>query len=306
MAGTQAPSQGRIAALDGLRGVAAVIVVVFHYLSMLHPSFVENFAEGTLHWLARTPVTLLWNGNFAVLVFFVLSGFVMAAAAHRRADQLLANLVTRYVRLGLPAATSVLLALAWLSAFPTAAQDLARSLEAPSPWLGYTLQGELPSVWEALYEGAVGIFVTGQSSINNVLWTMKIELFGSIALFAIYWGARDSVILRLAGLAALSVLCLTVLRDAYLCFVAGALFYEARRRDLLARLPAWSSALALAAGIAGGWAVSHYVLDTDFAVIWPNALAIVTGGVLATLAAGLAFAWAPLAARPARVLRARE
>ena len=35
-------------------------------------------------------------------------------------------------------------------------------------------------------------------------------------------------------------------------------------------------------------------------------VAIVGGGVAATLAANLLFAWAPLAARPARVLRARE
>ncbi|MEL7165001.1 MAG: FtsX-like permease family protein [Pseudomonadota bacterium] len=67
-----------------------------------------------------------------------------------------------------------------------------------------------------------------------------------------------------------------------------------------------AGAVALAAGIAGGWAVSQYILDTSFSVIWPSALAIVIGGVLATLLAGLAFAWGPLAARPAHVLRARE
>ena len=71
-------------------------------------------------------------------------------------------------------------------------------------------------------------------------------------------------------------------------------------------LGAAAGAVALAAGIAGGWAVSHYVMDTDFAVIWPSALGIVGGGIAATLLAGLAFAWRPLAARPARVLRARE
>ena len=64
--------------------------------------------------------------------------------------------------------------------------------------------------------------------------------------------------------------------------------------------------VALAAGIAGGWAVSHFVLDTDFAVIWPSAITIVLGGILATLLSGLAFAWRPLAMRPAAVLRARE
>jgi putative ABC transport system permease protein len=64
--------------------------------------------------------------------------------------------------------------------------------------------------------------------------------------------------------------------------------------------------VALAAGILGGWAVAVFVMETEFRVIWPSALAIVLGGTLATLAAGLLFALRPLAARPARVLRARE
>ncbi|MFP4406287.1 ABC transporter permease [Rhodosalinus sp.] len=73
-----------------------------------------------------------------------------------------------------------------------------------------------------------------------------------------------------------------------------------------ALIGAGAAAVALAAGIGGGWAVTHFVMETDFAVIWSSALAIVAGGVLATLGATLAFAWRPLAARPAQVLRARE
>jgi putative ABC transport system permease protein len=64
--------------------------------------------------------------------------------------------------------------------------------------------------------------------------------------------------------------------------------------------------VALAAGIAGGWAVSTYIMDTDFSIIWSSALAIILGGILATLLAGLAFAWRALNAQPSRVLRARE
>ena len=73
-----------------------------------------------------------------------------------------------------------------------------------------------------------------------------------------------------------------------------------------ALLGAAAGLVALAAGITGGWAVSRFVLSTDYSVIWPSALGIVLGGVLATLLAGLAFAWRPLAARPAQILRARE
>lgn len=64
--------------------------------------------------------------------------------------------------------------------------------------------------------------------------------------------------------------------------------------------------VAIAAGGLAGWAVMTFVMHSDFIFEPVSALIIVTGGVLATLFAGLAFAWGPLAARPAQVLRARE
>ena len=73
-----------------------------------------------------------------------------------------------------------------------------------------------------------------------------------------------------------------------------------------ALLGASAGAVALAAGIGGGWAVSRFVLETGFTVIWGSALGIVAGGIAATLLASLLFAWRPLSARPARVLRGRE
>ena len=48
-----------------------------------------------------------------------------------------------------------------------------------------------------------------------------------------------------------------------------------------------------------------FVMDTDYAFEPLSAIAIVAGGALATLLAGLAFAWRPLGSRPARVLRAQ-
>lgn len=64
--------------------------------------------------------------------------------------------------------------------------------------------------------------------------------------------------------------------------------------------------VALAAGITGGWAVSTFIMETDFAPIWSSAGIIILGGVGASLLAGLIFAWRPLSAKPAQVLRARE
>lgn len=71
-------------------------------------------------------------------------------------------------------------------------------------------------------------------------------------------------------------------------------------------LGAGAGLVALLVGIIGGWAVSYYVLETNFSVIWPSALLIVVGGVLANLVTALVFSLRPLAAKPARELRARE
>jgi len=61
--------------------------------------------------------------------------------------------------------------------------------------------------------------------------------------------------------------------------------------------------VAIAAGAAGGWAVMVLVMEADYAFEPWSALAIIGGGVAANLLAGLAFAWRPLASRPAQVLR---
>ena len=64
--------------------------------------------------------------------------------------------------------------------------------------------------------------------------------------------------------------------------------------------------VALAAGLLGGWAVSHYIMETGFRISWPSAIAIIAGGIGVSLLAGLGFALGPLSARPSRILRARD
>ena len=49
-----------------------------------------------------------------------------------------------------------------------------------------------------------------------------------------------------------------------------------------------------------------YVMESPYSLAWGPALGIVAGGIVITLLAGLAFAWRPLASRPAQILRARE
>lgn len=84
-------------------------------------------------------------------------------------------------------------------------------------------------------------------------------------------------------------------------------------RSVLANFASRSATLGLAAGVVAiaaggvaGWAVSRFVMETEFQFEPVSALVIVTGGIILTTIAGLVFSVRSLNAKPARVLRARE
>ncbi|WP_127104869.1 ABC transporter permease [Pararhodobacter zhoushanensis] len=64
--------------------------------------------------------------------------------------------------------------------------------------------------------------------------------------------------------------------------------------------------VAIGAGALAAWAILVQVMDLPYRFEPLSALLIVVGGVVAVLLAGLLFAWRPLAARPAGILRAQE
>jgi len=73
-----------------------------------------------------------------------------------------------------------------------------------------------------------------------------------------------------------------------------------------ALMGAAAGVVAIVAGGLAGWAVMVLVMEAEYFFEPISAVAIVAGGVFATMAAGLLFALRPLAARPAQVLRAQE
>ncbi len=134
------------------------------------------------------------------------------------------------------------------------------------------------------------------------------EILAGIAM-AITWGAGVTLLtgmIVLIGAAAAG-------QRARIYEAAVLKTLGARRAQILAYFTLRSALMGAAAGLVAifcggvaGWAVTTFVMETDFAFEPTSALLIVAGGVVTTLLAGLVFAWRPLASRPARILRARE
>ena len=70
------PGRGRLVGLDGVRGLAALFVVLHHCYLMSYPGYPRNTGPSWLAWLLY--------GHLAVVVFIALSGFSLAVAPARR------------------------------------------------------------------------------------------------------------------------------------------------------------------------------------------------------------------------------
>jgi len=181
----------RLPALEGLRGIAAVLVLLSH----LQLAFFVDAAAVLPRLVGPVAATFLaaaYDGTFPVWVFWVLSGFVLALTFHATADRTAARgglvdaAIRRYPRLLPPVLASTLLAWALLAAGCMSNDRLAaRFGPAYGDWLGGKYRFA-PSLAAAARSGAWDAFVAFDpaTSYNPVLWTMEAEFLGSIALFA--------------------------------------------------------------------------------------------------------------------------
>jgi peptidoglycan/LPS O-acetylase OafA/YrhL len=238
----------RLETLDGLRGSACLAVIIFHFFSAFVPQLISEQSE-VPWWISDTPVGIIYNGGFAVSIFFVLSGFVVASAVRAQPPLIFVwiALCRRYLRLAIPSACSTVLALHLLTAMPEVAPQLQSLL--PQPWLTYVIGSPFPSLADAVFEGALGVFVSGSSLINNVLWTMKIELIGSFAIILTFSILRGHT--RNLALVLLAAGLLINGRPEYGAFMLGALLCVAYRHNHLK--VEWGAAAMLFAIVVGAW-----------------------------------------------------
>jgi len=187
-------------ALEGLRGLACLNVVIAHFTFTFMPyashflypegDIVQRFAVEC--WLAKPYFSVLYNGTFPVSIFFVMSGWVLTAPFVSEYDNtsLRRAALKRYPRLVLPAACAILFA--WLLQ-EAGAMGTSRALEVGfAGWLRDHYVRPVPLFPDVLANMFVGAPVNGQSFLDTPLWTLRIELLAPLLIFALIalFGAR--------------------------------------------------------------------------------------------------------------------
>jgi peptidoglycan/LPS O-acetylase OafA/YrhL len=188
---------GRLETLDAIRGLAALVVVINHAYYIVPEAW-----QATLWFLNMTPLRILALGKPAVVVFFVLSGFVLALSLIRgRAPTYPDFVIRRIFRIYVPFAVSILLAAALVALIDP----------RPIPGLNPFFNNQ---VWsDELTSGYVAAHLAMLNSpqditLNNPMWSLVIEMRLSLIfpfLLAAALMHRHAAILLAAILSAAAV-----------------------------------------------------------------------------------------------------
>jgi peptidoglycan/LPS O-acetylase OafA/YrhL len=184
----------RLGYVEGMRGVAALIVCIAHFLQIFLPVVYEGDVAKSWgvgeHAFETSPMNVVVNPNFSVCLFFVLSGYVLSQGfmADGKLSRIWKAAIKRFPRLMLPVLGSVLLAWAVLTAGGFHYGEL-------KPLSGAVMPDYFASPRSFLYAlgaGSYGAFFTGDGSLNPVLWTIQVEFYGSFLVFFLLVAFRRS------------------------------------------------------------------------------------------------------------------
>ncbi|MCA6123529.1 acyltransferase [Bradyrhizobium sp. WSM 1704] len=216
---------GRLGFLDGLRGWAAVSVVVYH-------AFCSGLAPATAFEQLRYFVPL--NGFFAVQVFFLLSGFALSFRylLDGNHEKLALMATGRYIRLAVPilVACSVMHGAMLVGWFSGDRLSKFASFLTFDPTTAHLLKF---SLFDVFFD-----YRPAESYIGP-LWTMRPELLGSYLVFGCVVAFR-AMPLRIVLFCAVTVALFAVASElcAYLAmFMIGAVLADCNNRGWLLRLP---------------------------------------------------------------------
>lgn len=213
----------KIKYLDGLRGLAAFVVVLSHFAVVFFPAlytanvFETRFVSQLDLIVAGTPLNVLYNGNFAVCIFFILSGYVLTYKFFRdkNPEALASGAFRRYLRLLVPVLFSnfLIFILMKFSLF----YNVEVGFVSRSMWWFSDMWTFRPDFFGMLKESFFGVFTLDECNYNPVLWTMTYEFFGSFLVFivaAVFGRFKYRNLIYF-------VLCCLLFQTYYMAFIAG-------------------------------------------------------------------------------------
>lgn len=260
-------SRVRVSALEGLRGIASILVLAHHFILGFSPRYHGILAEtNTDKALVGTIYFALINGTGAVVLFFVLSGFVLTRRFFMKGsmDGLDVKFVSRFPRLAVPILCSLILS---YCLFNTGAMKFSDAAQiSGSDWLSKFAYGGLdqqykPSIVEVFQSGLWDTLVLGKAYLNTNLWTMKVEYWGSLFVFAITLLILHRDAISSAAILVFSLLIASSMNSYLVPFIAGVAI---SRFDLrIASLPL------AAASLFAGLYLFGYFYDDDTISISP-------------------------------------
>ncbi|MCP1355479.1 acyltransferase family protein [Aneurinibacillus migulanus] len=174
--------------LDGVRGLAALIVVFNHFAGLFFPGAtggeVEFSHSSTELLFNKTPLFVIFNGHFPVCLFFVLSGYVLSLKYFEYKDNavLVTGILKRYFRLLPPIFFSIFVGY-FLMKLSLLYNDSASKISLSPSW--NELWSIEPNFFSALKEAMFGVFFQGTNNYNLALWTIRYEFYGSLLIFSI-------------------------------------------------------------------------------------------------------------------------
>lgn len=261
-------NSARINALDGLRGWAALTVVVYHIVW-------ETF--GSAISAVHNPVFAIFlNRGLAVAIFFILSGDALSVAYFKTRDEkfVVGSALKRYGRLTIPVAASSLIVF-FIVAFHLNQNVQAGEIVHRSDWLGSALSGVPASPLYFLKWALFGVYGEQKSglSINPFLWTMHYELIGSMLVFVVLLAYRYVVHPWLMILGTASILAMV---DGgysnYSCFLFGIWIASARQSGFLQKLVETRNSQLISAAVIGFVAVVGGLKRLNGGFVWEHAV----------------------------------
>ncbi|MEK4196131.1 acyltransferase [Paenibacillus sp. FSL L8-0323] len=175
--------------VDGFRGLAAVVVVLNHFFLAFYPALI-NGDKNQVHTInsleliiAKSPLNLLYNGDFAICVFFILSGYVLSYkySVTGNIKVLTESAVKRYIRLLVPVFASVIFSYIFIR-YSLYFNQEAGNLSLSTWWLATFWNFDV-SFFDVVKNAFFGVFFKSDSKYNPALWTMTYELYGSFLVF---------------------------------------------------------------------------------------------------------------------------